>query len=279
LPVEVASRKEQKEQARARRLEQERQAAAKATQRRRYMLFGGAVAVAVVVIVVAIVISTSGGSSPATTGLQSGNHASNTYNTVNKLLTGIPQTGVTLGNPHAPVTLTYFGDLQCPICRDFTLSTFPQFVQAEVRTGHAKVRYRSFCTASCNNQSFSNPQQVFNTQQVAAYAAGKQRKFWDYLELFYHEQGQEGTAYVNSGFLQGLARQIPGLNMSRWTNDRGSASLSAQVQGDERAAAAESLQGTPTLIMTGRKGSETVQGSGGALPDENSLAAAVQAVQ
>ena len=272
----MASRKEQKEQARAARLEQERQAAAKTKQRQRYMLFGGAVSVAIVAIVVAIIIS-SGGSSP--TGLQHGNHANQTYSQVNRLLTGIPQTGVTLGNPHAPVTLTYFGDLQCPICRDFTLSTFPQFVQGQVRTGHVKVRYRSFCTASCNNTAFSNPQQIFQTQQVAAYAAGKQRLFWDYLELFYHEQGQEGTAYVTPTFLDGLATQIPGLNLGTWKTDRGDPGLLSQVQGDERAAAAQSLTGTPTLIMTGRKGSETVQGSGGALPDYSNLAAAVQSVK
>ena len=259
-------------------MEQERQAAAKSKQRQRYTLLGGAVAIAIVAVVVAIIVSSSGGGS-SPTGLQHGNHAGRTYGQVSHLLSGIPQTGVTLGNPHAPVTLTYYGDLQCPICRDFTLSTFPQFVQGQVRTGHVKVRYRSFCTASCNNTSSSDPQALFNTQQVAAYAAGKQRLFWQYLELFYHEQGQEGTAYVTPNFLNGLARQIPGLNMSQWTTDRGNPSLLAQVQGDERAAATQQLTGTPTLIMTGSKGSETVQGSAGALPDYSNLAAAVQQVQ
>lgn len=274
----MASRKEQKEQARAKRLEQERQASAKSQQRRRYMMLGGVVGVAVVVIVVAIVVS-SGGGKNNTTGLQTGHTASKTYATVNNLLDGIPQSGVTLGNPHAPVTMTYFGDLQCPICRDFTLTTFPQFIQNQVRNGKVKVNYRSFCTASCNNTTSSNPQALFNTQQVAAYAAGKQRLFWQYLELFYHEQGAEDTAYVTPAFLQGLARQIPGLKLTQWTSDRGDPALLSQVQGDERAAAAQSLSGTPTLIMSGKKGAETVQGTGGALPNYGNLAAAVQAVQ
>src|SRR3981081_1075476 len=30
------------------------------------------------------------------------------------LLAGIPQRGRTLGDPHAPVTVQFFGDLQCP---------------------------------------------------------------------------------------------------------------------------------------------------------------------
>ncbi len=275
----MASRKEQKEQARAKRLEQERQASAKSQQRRRYMMLGGVVGVAVIVIVVAIVVS-SGGGKNNTTGLQTGHTASKTYATVNNLLDGIPQSGVTLGDPHAKVTMTYFGDLQCPICRAFTLGpAFPKFIQDQVRTGKVKVNYRSFCTASCNNTTSSNPQALFNTQQVAAYAAGKQRLFWDYLELFYHEQGEEDTAYVTPAFLQGLARQIPGLKLTQWTSDRGDPALLSQVQGDERAAAAQSLSGTPTLIMSGKKGAEQVSGTGGALPNYGNLAAAVQAVQ
>lgn len=273
----MASRKEQKEQARARRLEQERQAAARAQQRRRYTLLGGAVAAAIVVVVVLIIVS-SGGSN-GTTGLQKGHNASKTYAQVNQLLHGIPQNGVILGKPSAPVTLTYFGDLQCPICRDFTLTTFPQFVKDQVRTGHVKVKYRSFCTASCNNTTSSNPQALFNTQQVAAYAAGKQHRFWDYLELFYHEQGTEDTAYVTPSFLKGLASQIPGLNMTKWMSDRGDPALLSQVQADEQAAAAKQLTGTPTLIMSGKKGAETVEGSDGSLPTESNLAAAVQQVQ
>ena len=169
----MASRKEQKEQARAKRLEQERQASAKSQQRRRYMMLGGVVGVAVVVIIIAIVVS-SGGGKNNTTGLQTGHTASKTYATVNNLLDGIPQSGVTLGNPHAPVTMTYFGDLQCPICRDFTLGPFPQFVQQQVRTGKVKVDYRSFCTATgCpTNRRPSTPSRSLPTPPASKSCSG-----------------------------------------------------------------------------------------------------------
>src|ERR1700729_353473 len=269
----MASRKEQKEQARARRLEQERQAAAKTQQRRRYMMLGGVLGVAIVVIVIAIVVSSGGGNS--STGLQKGHSATKTYAQVNQLLHGIPQRGTSHGDPKAQHDMTYFGDLQCPSCRDFTLNDFPQFIQNQVRTGKVKVVYKSFCTATGCPQN----QGTFNTQQVAAYAAGQQKLFWDYPELFYHEQGQEDTGYVNTSYLDGLARQIPKLNLNKWKSDQGDPSLLSQVQADEQSASAQGLSGTPTLIMTGKKGSEMVEGTGGALPNYGNLAAAVQAVQ
>ncbi len=51
--------------------------------------------------------------------------------------------------------------------------------------------------------------EVFNTQQVAAYAAGMQHKFWNYAETFYREQGAEDTGYVNENYLVHLPTRSP----------------------------------------------------------------------
>jgi protein-disulfide isomerase len=89
---------------------------------------------------------------------------------------------------------------------------------------------------------------------VAALAAGQQQKFWNYTELFYNQQGAEGTGYVTGAYLDGLARQIPGLNVSTWSTARGNPTLAAQVQSDQAQAAAQGFNSTPTLIFQGPKG-------------------------
>ena len=82
---------------------------------------------------------------------------------------GIPQNGNTLGSPKAPVTLEYFGDLECPICKEFTLGALPTLIQKYVRTGKLKIEYRNLETAT-------REPETFKTQQSAALAAGKQNK-------------------------------------------------------------------------------------------------------
>jgi protein-disulfide isomerase len=182
-----------------------------------------------------------------------------------------------LGNPNAKVTMTYFGDLQCPICKDFTLNTFPQFVQNQVRTGNVKVLYRSFCTATCGpNYSQAQDEKFFGQQQVAALAAGKQNKFWNYTELFYHEQKEENTGYATDSFLTSLAKQIKGLNLAKWKTDRTDPSLLDQVNADQAFAAKSSLPGTPSLIMKGPKGEVLVDN--GNLPSYGDLTAAIKQV-
>ena len=270
----MASRKQQKEEARQRRLEEERAQAARTHQRRRMQMFGGILVAAIAVIAVAIAIS-AGSSSSAPVKAHSA-QATKNYTEVATLLKGIPQTGTTLGNPKAPVTIDYYGDLECPICREFTLGVagggFPQLVQNQVRQGKVKVVYKSFCTATCN----SHPKSTFNLQQVAAYAAGPQHLFWDYTELFYHEQQDETTAYVNDSFLKGLAQQIPGLNMTTWQSDRGSPVLLGQVQAENQSATRLGLGGTPTLVAIGPKKETLV--NGGNFPTYSTIQQAINQV-
>src|SRR5271167_4776744 len=91
------------------------------------------------------------------------------------LLAGIPQRAIALGSPTAPVTLEYFGDLQCPFCRDFTLEVLPGVIQRWVRGGDLRIEYRALETAT-------REPEVFLAQQVAVLAAGRQDKGWYFIE-------------------------------------------------------------------------------------------------
>ncbi|MGH2868366.1 MAG: DsbA family protein [Solirubrobacteraceae bacterium] len=243
----MASRKEQKEQARARRLAEEQARTARARRDRRLRMIGGVAVLAVAIVAVLIAVS-SGGSSA--TGLQTGKTQTQTVAAVTKLLTGIPQSGATLGNTKAPVTMTYYGDLECPVCRDFTLSAgFPQLVTNEVRAGKVQVVFKAFQTAT------QDPN-VFKTQQAAALAAGQQQRFWDYTELFYHEQGTEASGYVNDAYLSGLAKQVAGLDLSKWNSARTSSTLRNQVAAEEQAGGTIGVSATPTLVVRGPSGKQ-----------------------
>ena len=199
----------------------------------------GAVAI-VVVAIVAILIATGGGKSkPPTPGSPA---AKNTPPEVQKEIGGIPQNGNTLGSPAAPVTLVYFGDLQCPICKEFTLGALPGVIEKWVKPGKLKIEYRNLETAT-------REPETFRTQQTAALAAGAQHKMWDYLEIFYRQQGAEGSGYVNEAFLQGIAQQVPGLNLSKWASDRSNKAYESQLEKDRESASNEGFNGTPSFLL------------------------------
>ncbi|MGH2894697.1 MAG: DsbA family protein, partial [Solirubrobacteraceae bacterium] len=94
---------------------------------------------------------------------------------------------------------------------------------------------------------------MFVPSQTAMLAAGNQKKAWNYIELFYHEQGDENDSYVTDNYLGGLAKQVQGLNFSQWSSDRNSSTLSGQVNGDMSSAAAAGYNSTPTILVSGPK--------------------------
>jgi protein-disulfide isomerase len=244
----MASRTKQKEEARARRLAEEQARAERARRQQRVRMIGGVVAVAVVVVVAAVIISTG---SSKKGGIQTGTKASATVAAVDQMFTGIPQSGNTLGNPSAPVTMTYYGDLKCPVCQAFTLQGgFGQLVSKDVRAGKVKVVYDAFCTATCGGPDRSE----FPLQQAAALAAGKQNKFWQFVELFYRQQESESDAYVTESFLDGLARQVTGLNFAQWKAARNDPNLTTEVSSQQSTGQQIGVSGTPTLIFKGPKG-------------------------
>jgi protein-disulfide isomerase len=244
---------------------EERAAAERAARNKRTRMLAGVVLGAIAVIAVAVVISTSGnGGKPAP---KPGSSVSNAQvAAVNHLLNGIPQSGQTLGNPSAPVTITEYADLECPVCDAFALPTnknssdgspgtgyFDQLVNQYVRTGKAKIVYRSLETATGNGPNAS----MWTQQQAAAYAAGLQNKAWNYIETFYYEQQPETSSYVNPAFLQGIAQQVPGLDVSKWGSDRQSQSLASQVASEGQTAVSQGYNSTPTVVIHGPKGQAT----------------------
>ncbi|HLM86545.1 MAG TPA: thioredoxin domain-containing protein [Solirubrobacteraceae bacterium] len=237
-------RKQRRERARAERKALEQAAATGVARRTRMTQLG--IVLAVVVVGIVVVLLASGESATIKRIAPETAAARNVTHGIGKLLAGIPQSGTALGQPTAPVTLQYYGDLECPVCRAFTIGALPSIIQKDVRGGELRVEYHSLQTAT-------REPEVFNSQQLAALAAGKQDKMWNFIETFYHEQGEEDSGYVTESYIQGIARQVHGLNIAQWTSDRGEDALANQVQRDAQAASNAGLEGTPAFLL-GRSG-------------------------
>jgi protein-disulfide isomerase len=107
----------------------------------------------------------------------------------------------------------------------------------------------------------------------AALAAGDQGRFWNYLQLFYRNQGEENSGYVTDDFLTNIAKGAGVPDIDEWNQSRdGSQSDSILAKGT---ADAQSLgfNGTPSILVEGPKGQKPL--SGFTLPE---IQAAIQQV-
>jgi protein-disulfide isomerase len=160
---------------------------------------------------------------------------------VKRDLNGIPQDGMTLGEPGAKVTLDEFGDLQCPVCKSFSEEIIPDVIDSKVRSGEAKIEFRNFTII--NEESIP--------AAAAAIAAGRQGRGWDFVELFYRNQGIEASGYVTDEFLTEIAKGADVPNIARWNRDRKSGAVLRQVKSESEEAQSLGLTGTPSFVVSG----------------------------
>jgi len=257
----MASRAEQKAAARAARETRQMEIKMAAARRTRLMLTAGIIGAAIIALVVAIVVS-SNGAHKTNTKINASTKAA-AQRIVASEIAGIPQSGNVLGKASAPITLVEYGDLVCPICRDFAVTTEPGIITSLVKTGKAKLEFRGFETASQTANASEYP-----ATQIAARSAGLQNREWTYILTMYRDQPQtlngqpaEEVSYITPKYLQDIAAQVPGLNLVKWQANLGSQTLANDVTVDGQAALASGAQGTPAVTVTGPKGTALDQES------------------
>jgi protein-disulfide isomerase len=239
------TRKERREQARAERkaVEAAHQASA---QRRRLLQLGGVIGV-VAMIIVLILLATGGSSSaPKLKSTQTGSSVPHATE-VQAQFAGIPQQGIELGNPKAPVTLQEFADLQCPFCRQYTISALPTLVNNYVRTGKLRMEFHNFDIIGPDS---------FKASKMAQ-AAGQQNLLWNFADLFYNDQQAENSGYVTDQFLTQIASGVTGLNVSKALSERFSPAIEGKVNNDNQLARVYASQyanvpgfnGTPSFLL------------------------------
>lgn len=157
------------------------------------------------------------------------------------LLRGIPQDGLTLGRPDAPVTIVEFVDFKCPVCKSFAIEDLPDLVRDVVRPGKANVELRVLAGLG--------PDSAVARRTFHGLVA--RNRAWTMAELLFYNQGPESEDWATPELLTKIGRTAPEL--------RGSpVSTAADPVTDRLSDEAEALKsrldvgGTPTIFVRPR---------------------------
>ncbi|MGK2932970.1 MAG: DsbA family protein [Solirubrobacterales bacterium] len=194
----------------------------------------GAVAFVAIVGIVIAIVAVSGGS----------DSSSKDSSAVNEQLAGIPQNGMVLGDPDAKVTLIEYGDLQCPICKQYAEEILPDVIEGPIKDGTANFEFKNWAVLGEDSTLAAK----------ANLAAGEQNLAWSFLENFYANQGLENTGYVTDDFLTDIAEKAGIEDIDKWNEDREKASLEnvlLKIDGD---ATEQGFSGTPSFAIRDAKG-------------------------
>jgi protein-disulfide isomerase len=244
----VAEREEERARLREQRHATESEEA-QAQHRRRVIQYSSLAAfLGVVIVAVLIAVSQSGGGGDEGGGSTPSDLKG--VDRVNAELQGTPQSGATLGDANATVTVTEFGDPQCTACKFFAESVAPQLISEQVATGDVKLEYRPWLIIGPDSKPAA----------AAALAAGEQDRFWTFLQIFYANQGPENSGYVTDAFLESVAKAAGVSDIDRWNQDRDESKWDAEFSKNDTDATTLGFGGTPSILVSGPKGQKPLAG-------------------
>ena len=247
----------------------------------RALAIGGGVALVIVIaIVLAVVLGSGGGSGGSGVvtksdldGLPAIGDASSQIALqgapdANSLFKGIPQKGLVLGDPKAPVTMEMFVDVQCPVCQDYEVVHLPGVVKKYIADGKVQLHLQPW--------AFLGPQSF--TGRYGVIAAADQNKGYEYAKVLYDNQGTEETGWLTGKEMAAIAASVNGLNLAQWRDDVNSSATKATASNVDKLATQKQVTGTPTILV-GPTGGALQVASGGSSYNptgvDQALAAAV----
>ncbi|HZT84456.1 MAG TPA: thioredoxin domain-containing protein [Gaiellaceae bacterium] len=215
---------------------------------------GAVVLLVVIAIVLAVVLGRGGGSASSGTvsaadlhglpavGNQNWPGALQGAGEANDLFKGIPQNGLILGSPQAPVEMEMFIDVQCPVCQNYETTYLPTVVRQYIRTGKVQLHLQPWAfLGGAGSQSFSG--------RYGVIAAGAQNKAFQYAKVLYDNQGPEESGWLDGQMMANIAASVTGLRLDAWradTNSSGARAVAAKV---DKLAAKVGVTGTPTILV------------------------------
>ena len=214
-----------------------------------------------IVIVVALVVANQSGhhsSKPSASNIQ--------LDSINEMLSGIPQKGIELGNPKAKVTLSEFADPQCAWCGKWAREELPSLIQNYVRTGRLRIEFMGLAFVGDDS----------NRLLRLAQAAGLQNKLWNVVELEYENQGTENSGYATDPFMKAIAEAVRDLDVNKalatWNTN---AVMAPIASADALNTKVFGKYSTPSFVLqrTGSKQIEKIPG----FTSASELAAAIDA--
>lgn len=213
------------------------------------------VAAAVVVVGVLVAVSLVGGDDDSGDSIEG-------VAEVQEMFDGLALAGDTVGESGAPIEIIEYGDISCPACQAASESLIPELLDEYVRPGDATLTFRPI--------AFIN--QSSERGALGAEAAAMQDAMWPFVEVLYANQGPETEDWLSDEMMADIADQL-GLDVSRWRADYEGEAVASAFFERRDAANEDEVTATPTFIVRGPGGEETISGVANVSEFEEAIAA------
>ncbi|OII67829.1 thioredoxin domain-containing protein [Streptomyces sp. CC77] len=148
--------------------------------------------------------------------------------------------GLAQGRADAPVVLIEYADFQCGYCGKFARDTEPELVKRYVDEGVLRIEFRNLPIFGEESERAAR----------AAWAAGRQGRFWQFHAAAYGEDAKgKGFGVAR---LKDLAAQAGVPDLERFARDLDSTAARQAVERDQQEGYGLGAASTPSFLVNGR---------------------------
>lgn len=144
-----------------------------------------------------------------------------------------------LGRADAPVVMIEYADYRCPFCALFSRETLPKLKKEYIDTGKVRFEWRDMPIYGQQSENAA----------IAARAAGRQGKYWEFHNAVYDAAPERGHPTLDKAKLRRFAEQVDVPDMAKFTRDLGSRKLAGRVRADADEARSIGASATPTFVI------------------------------
>lgn len=126
------------------------------------------------------------------------------------------------GRADAPVVIVEYADFRCPFCAKFSRETLPGLLKKYVDTGLVRYEFRDLPLFGEESMQAA----------IAGRAAGRQGRFWEFLDAAYGAAPEQGHPPMPRATLIAYAKQAGVPDLARFERDLADQELRAAVQKD-----------------------------------------------
>ncbi|MFH9819957.1 DsbA family protein [Streptomyces sp. NPDC017230] len=147
-----------------------------------------------------------------------------------------------LGRRDAPVVLLEYSDFQCPFCGRFARETKPELLREYVEKGVLRIEWRNFPVFGAESEQAAR----------AAWAAGRQNRFWEFHDTAYAHPRERGKGDFAEKALVAMAEEAGVEDLDRFRDDLASPAADEAVTRDVEEGYALGVSSTPAFLVNGR---------------------------
>ncbi|MGV0341209.1 DsbA family protein [Corynebacterium mastitidis] len=145
------------------------------------------------------------------------------------------------GPADAKVVISYFGDLECPVCAAYKRDAEPRIIDEYVNSGQVRLEWNDFPLV--NENSFLGAQ--------AGRAAAAQGKFWEFTRAVYASfEGKEHPEHTLDDFV-GFAEQAAVPDIARFRSEVESGKYAGTIVQAMTYASYVGVTSVPTFVING----------------------------